>query len=642
MVMRISGLSTGFDTDGTVSKLMSAARIPLNKFIQKKQQLEWQRDDYRAMNNKVLEFRSNASNMKLESTYLAKKASVSNESAASVSVTSVANEGVYSLEVIQTAKTASVTSSALGAGSDTKKLSEIGMSANSTFTITGDKGSATLELKTTDTIAQFVANVNAESSVTGVKVSYDSTMDRLFFVSSATGTESKINLKMKSLDSTVSADPADPSYAANKTANDLLGKVFKISGATGVEGKATETVGSVGALTSTSLVDSTLTSTKKFTVKVDNGMGAITSYDYDVTSTTTYGQLMDKINSDLGKTEGISSYLDATGHLSFYNPTGTKTLTFADDSGGTLLTKTGYNGGQTTSAPLDYYEYQDIGENAKVKFNNVAAEYQNNNFTIAGMNFTAKTEGQTTNVTVNQDVDAVYNTIKSFVDKYNELVETVNKKMDEKKYRDFLPLTEEQKKEMKEDDIKRWEEKAKSGMLRNDPLLSQGLNEFRRGISEVVQGLPTGQVKGLAEIGISTSVISGGAISGNYLENGKIYIDDAKLKKAISEKPDEVMALFRSNDNNKDSDDGDGIAVRMYDKANALFTAITSKAGTTGMVDTKFTIGKDIKDIDKRADALSRRLESLETRYYKQFTAMESYINKMNSQSTWLSQQFSQ
>ena len=48
--MRISGLASGMDIDKLVSDLMKAERMPLDKLKQKKQILEWQRDDYRSMN----------------------------------------------------------------------------------------------------------------------------------------------------------------------------------------------------------------------------------------------------------------------------------------------------------------------------------------------------------------------------------------------------------------------------------------------------------------------------------------------------------------------------------------------------------------------------------------------------------------
>lgn len=59
------------------------------------------------------------------------------------------------------------------------------------------------------------------------------------------------------------------------------------------------------------------------------------------------------------------------------------------------------------------------------------------------------------------------------------MIDMVNGKLTEKKYRDYTPLTEEQKKDMTEKQIELWEEKAKSGLLRGDTILSGATNQMR-------------------------------------------------------------------------------------------------------------------------------------------------------------------
>ena len=52
--MRISGLATGMDIDSIVKDMVRAKRIPYDKMSQKKQTLEWKRDQYREMNTLLL------------------------------------------------------------------------------------------------------------------------------------------------------------------------------------------------------------------------------------------------------------------------------------------------------------------------------------------------------------------------------------------------------------------------------------------------------------------------------------------------------------------------------------------------------------------------------------------------------------
>ena len=184
MVTRLNGFSSGLDIDALVKQLMAAQRAPLEKIEQKKQTLEWKRDNYREINNSILQFRNKAFDMKLQSPYLSKKVSSSDEDTVEVTATANATEGIYTLKVNTLAESASLTSgAALGASGGTASLEDLGMTAPgpATLTIGGEKGTATILLDTTDTLSSFVSSVNLQSNITGVKVSYDSKIDRLFF-----------------------------------------------------------------------------------------------------------------------------------------------------------------------------------------------------------------------------------------------------------------------------------------------------------------------------------------------------------------------------------------------------------------------------------------------------------------------------
>ncbi|MHB8065107.1 MAG: flagellar filament capping protein FliD, partial [Ruminiclostridium sp.] len=82
-------------------------------------------------------------------------------------------------------------------------------------------------------------------------------------------------------------------------------------------------------------------------------------------------------------------------------------------------------------------------------------------------------------VTVSGDTTKTYDFIKAFVDKYNEIIGKLNDKISEKKYKDYVPLTSDQEAAMTEDQIKAWEAKAKSGLLKNDSTISDILTKLR-------------------------------------------------------------------------------------------------------------------------------------------------------------------
>ncbi|HCD09840.1 flagellar filament capping protein FliD [Thermoanaerobacter sp. CM-CNRG TB177] len=270
------------------------------------------------------------------------------------------------------------------------------------------------------------------------------------------------------------------------------------------------------------------------------------------------------------------------------------------------------------------------GQDALFTFNGVQMTSSTNNVTVAGINITLTgTSNSTTTLTVLTDVDKIYNTIKSFVDSYNDIITKINAKLTEKRYYDYPPLTSEQKQAMKDSDIKLWEEKARSGNLNNDETLMRVYYSMRNVVSSTVSG-----VGSLSSIGITT---------GQWYEGGKLYIDETKLKDAIANDLDKVMKIFagvyETDSNGNTTLKTSGIAQNLYDTLKQGIDAITRKAGsTTQLYDTSF-IGNRIREIDDRIAQMQRYLNDLEKRYYAQFTQLEMYVGQMNSQSAWLSQQ---
>ncbi|WP_261381406.1 flagellar filament capping protein FliD [Paenibacillus cremeus] len=604
------------DIDSMVKQLMQARRAPLDKLQQKKQTLQWQQDAYRDMNSKILDLKNAAFNMKLQSTYLTKKASSSDELEVSATGTATATNGIYKINVSQLAEGAALTSSGTvtkqggGAITTSNTIADVYNTVNdSKLTIGGEKGTVTIDVKKTATLASFMANVNANSGVTGVRVSFDDSMKRFFFVSTNTGANAKVEL--------------------NSTDANFLSNVLKVGGGSTVTGSvAFQTTTGTGSpyTDSTKLINGSLTADQIFKFKYDvDGDGTAEEYNFTITNTTTIGSLITQIDSsDLGKLGGVNAQLDAaTGKLVLTSPDNTKHFEFSDETtDGNVLSSLGL-ASVSVDAPA-----KSIGKNAQIKYNDIDAEFSSNTFSVNGVNFTAKKASKVDiNITVSQDTDAAYNSIKTFVDKYNEVLDAVNKKTSEDKYRDYQPLTDDQRKSMSADDIKLWEDKAKSGLLRNDSILSGAVNEFRSDWYLSVSGIANGDFNQLSDIGISTL---------NYQEKGKLYIDDTKLKAALSNNPEEVMRLFTNDDKDSKSSSGDGVGVRIYEAATRVLDSLKTKAGNSLSSSTTYEIGKQMTQVDKDISTWQTRLTDIENAYYKQFTAMETAMNQYNSQSTYL------
>lgn len=376
-------------------------------------------------------------------------------------------------------------------------------------------------------------------------------------------------------------------------------------------------------------------STLKFNV-TSPGETQPTEVNVTISATDTIDDVISKLNSSgLGVTalkEKISNgtdYVDTIALTS--NKTGEGfTLSAGDDATKSFLKdQLGFSVDDTTNELTANAE----GKNAKFTFNGLEMTKTSNNFTINGIKYTLNsvTENNKT-VTINSttDTDGIFNNIKDFVDKYNTLIKNVNAKVTESKYRDYAPLTDDQREAMTDKQVEQWEEKAKSGLLRSDSTLQNGLAEMRIDLYSTVT--IDGKKYQLADFGIETS--------DNYADQGKLVIkDEAKLREKITENPSLVAKLFNADspDTAKTKNpEEQGIARRLKDTLNAMQTKITKQAGTESSVSTSFSIGKNLNEVEKNISDMKTKLDDIETRYYKKFSAMETALEKLNSQSSYL------
>lgn len=233
------------------------------------------------------------------------------------------------------------------------------------------------------------------------------------------------------------------------------------------------------------------------------------------------------------------------------------------------------------------------------------------------------------------DEDKIVETVKKMVEEYNEIIELVNKETGTKPNRDYPPLTSAQKEELSKSEIEAWEEKAKEGLLFNDNDLKGLSNSLRFVLSPADQAA-------LKKIGLTTSSTTS--------DNGKLSFDESAFRAALKSDPEGVKEMF-TKEAVKDEDGNvvsqAGIAVNMktaFDKyAKTLGEPkgiLIERAGSikSPASITQNAVYKQLEEIDARIESLQDTLKMEQDRYIKQFTALESVIAQMNSQSSWLSQ----
>jgi flagellar hook-associated protein 2 len=277
-------------------------------------------------------------------------------------------------------------------------------------------------------------------------------------------------------------------------------------------------------------------------------------------------------------------------------------------------------------------EAESGGTNAKFTYNNgLTVEPPTNSYTLNGISFTfnAVTNGNAT-VTVSNNTDKAVDKIVQFVNKYNEVIEKINGKLSEERFRSYKPLTNVEREELSEKQIEQWEEKAKSGLLKNDSILSSGLNQLRLDFySPLSDTVAKEGFRQLAEIGIKAST--------NYLDKGKLIINEATLRTKLQEDPDAVYNLFAADGTTTGTK---GIIRRIEETITSTVKNIEAKAGKSTWTNQQFTLGRNLTSLDKDINRFEDRLIQIEDRYWRQFTAMEKAIQQSNQQSMFLMQQF--
>lgn len=234
------------------------------------------------------------------------------------------------------------------------------------------------------------------------------------------------------------------------------------------------------------------------------------------------------------------------------------------------------------------------------------------------------------------DVDGVTEKVKKFVEAYNEMIKEINTQITTKPNKAYGPLTEEQKEEMSDKSIENWEKKAKQGLLYNDSTM----RELSMSMQTVVTQLMNSGVdyKDLEEMGIS--------FSEDYLDGGIINFDEAKFKAAMTNDPEEVSNVFAGGGTVKK-----GLAKIIEDTMTPYATKYASRNGNSygrlieeaGSEKIPLSVMNNqiynqLKEMQKGLDTLKERLQTEQDRYISQFTTMETMLNQLNSQSSYLAQ----
>lgn len=302
----------------------------------------------------------------------------------------------------------------------------------------------------------------------------------------------------------------------------------------------------------------------------------------------------------------------------FYGENGTEN-TLGEVSGTDILAKI------TNSAGNEYPVY---GSSNRVVVDGV--EFTFNGLTVDEFG------GSTGSAKLTSSIDAtdIKDKLVNFINDYNTLMEKLNTLTSEKRNRNFMPLTDDQKSEMSETEITLWNAKVQQGQLRRDSDLMRIANSM----NESTKSVFSGSVAFLEQIGINPVADYAGT------KNGTFTIDEDKLTAALENSAEDVMKLFTSTSTATASTEkyaNTGIAQRiktiLYNETVTSQALLLQKAGMEGS-STSITneLTKSIEKFERRMSDMETAFSKREQLLYTKYANLETMMNKLNSQQSYL------
>ena len=280
----------------------------------------------------------------------------------------------------------------------------------------------------------------------------------------------------------------------------------------------------------------------KFELGKDDTGNTIYSSDITIEADDTIDTLITKINNSVdGKIK--ASYSEMTGKFTVETKdTGSNTefkIVGEDGSSSKALDFLDLKTKNSSGNLVKFDENGAKGSNSEIEVSSKEGTFkkilsqESNTFTIDNIKYTVNSTGSA-EITSKQDASSVVQKMKTFVDDYNKIMDKIYDLVTEKKDSDYSPLTEAQKEEMSEDEIKDWEKKAKQGILRND-------SEMRRFLDSMQNAIFGDKMNILNEMGISTAE--------DYNKRGQISLDESKFTEALENDSEKVYKAFAGSSN---------------------------------------------------------------------------------------------
>ena len=676
MAIRMSGMISGMDTEALVSAMVSTYVERKQKYQKAQTKLEWKQDAWKELNNKIKKLYSGTlSDLRYQSSYMKKATKTSNDNLVSVIAKDSAMDSVQSLEINKLAKAGYLTGAEITdkdgkrVTSGSKLVEKLGIEAGSKFEITSGGKTVEITVDENTTINSLVSKLQS----VGVKANFDATNQRLFIGASGTGEEKDFTITASNDSGTKALDKLgilvydkDVKAAYQKYADLANDPDAKQSA---IEAKTAELLKSYKA-EKTSL-ESAVESLKK---KQDELVKAYNeeygSEDFDIKNSDSRAERQETLNekiaeleeqlkdenlteeekatltADLNKAKGELSYLEGYDtnleSIDEKNKRITELDTYYINEDGTAGTKTVEEAtadieGKITKAQDVLANYDSLagskpfkidGEDAEITLNGAPFKSSSNTFDVNGLTITCKGEtavGEKITLTTENDVSGIYDMVKNFIKEYSSLINEMDKLYNAESSKGYDPLTDEEKDSMSEKEVEKWEEKIKDSLLRRDSTL----NTVSSAMKEIMAGGYTvnGKTMYLSDFGIETLGYFNAADNEKnaYHINGDedeetLKTKDNTLKEMITKDPNTVVDFFTQ------------LSKTLYGKMDDLMARSDYSSMNTVYDDKKMK--EEYDSYATKIKEAEAKLTDYEDKWYKKFSAMETALAKMQSNSS--------
>jgi flagellar hook-associated protein 2 len=275
------------------------------------------------------------------------------------------------------------------------------------------------------------------------------------------------------------------------------------------------------------------------------------------------------------------------------------------------------------------------GQDAIIELNGAEFISNSNSFQINGLTINAKAltdEDEIITITTDTDVDAIYDKIKSFFKEYNELMTEMSTKYNAPSAGDYEPLTEAEEEELSETQLEKWEGILKTASLRRDGTLSTVMSSMKSVMIKSYQ--IDGKTYSLSSFGIKTA----GYFTAEDNEKANYHIDGDpddesskanadKLKAALVADPENTIEFFSN------------IMKDLYKTLSDKLSKSTSTSSAFKIYNDK-TMQSQYDSYTKKLSTWEDKIEDYRDKYVKKFSAMETAMAKLQSQTASLSSFF--